>query len=486
MPVEHPTDPIGLPDLIITGATETWSRVVLTAERSGDVLCPHCGRDDGLLDPDPWSPVDLADTPIRGRPVTIRLVQWRYRCSPCHKFFIPTPASIQSSRRMTRRLIRYIENLSPRRTKRVIAQEVGVSKDRVDGVIAALAKRLAEHHRFPTPVVLGMDDIKMNKRAYTIFTDAETGRGVGFIEGATTNAIRDFMREHLDLGRVQVVVSDMGLANLAVTKRPGFRHIIHVADQWHVMKGCRKAMSKLVAHQLRKLDGAAKYAAEKRKMPAKRNRALMLAQQMRALRRQLLGKREYLSVSARTLFDDQALTDLLNRFHKISRAFWARISLARTYSAPDAAAARARLDQFYAYAAGRSIKAIMAKAVATVRDVEPLILNAARARMLLPDVRTAAFSTSSTERRNGKIRAAWRAGRGVTDLAYLRLLALYEPWFFDVDVVECGEPGCDAIEGPVSLIPGLVGQDRDGPVLPADAHRCRVHRSLQSASVRAA
>lgn len=485
MPVEQPTDPIGLPDIILTDVVETWSRVTMTGDGHGVTACPHCGKGDGLLDPTPWNSIDVADTPVRGRPVTITLLQWQHRCSPCRKSFIPTPASVHRGRRMTHRLIRHIEDRAPRQTKRVIAADVGVSKDQVASITAALAKRLADHHRFPTPVVLGVDDIKMNKQAYTLFTEAETGRGVGFIDGARVKGVERFMRQQLDLDRIQVVVSDLGWPTLAATKRKGFEHIIHVADQWHVMKGCRKAMSKLVARHLKKLDHAAAHA-EARGVPARQNRARHLAAQMRTHRRALLGKREYLRVSERTILDDQVLTDILKRFGRISRCFWARICLARTHSATDVVTARERLNRFYRIAGSRPVADLMAAAVKTIREHEELILNASRARARLPGVATAAFSTSSTERRNGIIRAAWRAGRGVTDPDYLRLLALYEPWRFDVDIVECGEPGCSAIEGPVSLVPGLSGQERDGAVLPAASFRCLAHRPLRSASVRAA
>jgi hypothetical protein len=55
-------------------------------------------------------------------------------------------------------------------------------------------------------------------------------------------------------------------------------------------------------------------------------------------------------------------------------------------------------------------------------------------------------TTGPTERRNGDIRATWRAGRGIYNLEYLSMRALYQPLMMHGEIVLCG--GCDAVMGP--------------------------------------
>lgn len=466
----------GLPGIIITSEHETYDRVRIEAE-PGIVLCPECRSADGLNDGEWARTVEIADTPSRGRPTKLIVKQRRYRCSPCAKSFIATVDGINNRREMTDRLIRYIENEAPRRPKKAIAEMVGVGPDRVDRLVSQLATNLARHHRFPTPEILAIDDIKLNGLVYHLFTDSETGYPVGLVEAGDGDALLKWATANLDASRVSVLVTDLGGAPLKLGRSASFAHVLHVADRWHLIRGCQKAMVRVIRQELAKLDLEAAELKKQCVLP-KSNEPARKATLVRSLRRELLGRRRgRRQVEDQTLYDERALAPILDgtTFPRIRSAFYTRIAFARVHRAPDQGAARDQLSRFYAAASHDSVRAEFAAVVQTIRSHEPYVFRYFDAVGRHPDVSPAAFTTSSTERRNGKLRKSWKAGRGVRSYPYLRLLALYEPWRFDVDIVRCAETGCVAIEGPVHLIPGLRGQNPDAAVLPRSAFRCRMH-----------
>lgn len=491
--------PLGLPSLTLLAERETWRRVRIEAEPA-DVICEKCGTATGLSDPQPWNPVTIADTPSRGRPTEIILTQWKYRCAPCRRGFVGQADDVDGQRRMTKRLIRYIEDQSMRRPRSAIAKEVGISVDRVKALSNELADRLARHHRFPTPRVLGMDDLKLGKKIYTIFVDAETGQAVGLVPSGKAEQVEQWARANLDRERVRVLVSDLGGTNLAMTcaspastgKRalradpapPVFPNAMHVADRWHLLQACQKGMSKVIAQELRLLDdeaAALKASGVKKRLNEPRRKARTL----RNLRPDLLGRRRRIPPAEQGMFDAQLLLPTLEQHERLGRAFWARIELAKVHRCSTSAAARAQLQRFYAAAEHASIADEMRKAVGRIRRNEESLINYFEAQARYPDVAASALTTSSTERRNGSVRSSWRGGRGVRRFNYLRMLALYGPLHLDVDIVECGNASCCNIEGPTRDAPGLIGQDPDHQLAARHALICG-SCSATSASVRAA
>lgn len=477
---------LGLPGLVILGERETWDRVYFKAE-VGSVVCGKCGQGDRLGDPDQHIPVSINDTPARGRPVLISIDQYKYRCRRCARTFVGMAQEIDTRRQMTRRLIRYIEDNVMRRPRTDIAQEVGIEVDRVKAIALALANRLL-HHRFPTPRVLGIDDIRMNGKTYTIFTDSERGHAIGLIETAKRPDIERWTIENLDCNRIAVVASDLA-STIAEAVRPALPDAIHVVDRWHVQQACHKAMSTVIGQTVDSLEAQSRRL-KNAGVNAGANLPRKQAKAIRKVRADLLGRGKGTAVDQADLFESQRLNPILADHERIAHAFRARIALAKVYQCGDAASAREQLAQFYALAEHPSIVGEMRGTVKRIRRHQLLILNYFGARVRFPDIPTAALTTSSTENRNGKLRKSWKAGRGVTNASYLRMLALYQPWRLDRDILLCsgiveGKP-CRNVEGPVPLVTGLHGQDPDQPVTSPAEQRCTSCRALSSATVQVA
>lgn len=464
---------MGLPGLRVLDEFETWERVYFDAEVA-EVLCGKCGNKSGLRERRQWNSIVINDTPARGCPTEIELQQYKYRCTPCARTFVGGAPEIDTRQKMTRRLIRYIQDSVMHRPRSAIAREVGIEPDRVKGIALKLADRLSGH-KFPTPRVLGIDDIRMNGEVYTIFTDSERGHAIGLIKTARLSNIAKWVRVNIDCPSVDIVVSDLAAAIAGAVKLV-LPDAVHVVDRWHVQRACQKAVSAVITKTLVQLDKDADVL-EAQGVKSRYNAPGKEAATIRDLRPALLGFQQRKPAAEKTLLDDRLLDPVLAHHPVLSRAVRARLELVKVYSARDDASARQQIARFYAAAKHAAIAAEMRGILNRVKRHEGLILNYFGAQDRFPEVAKAALTTSSTENRNGKLRRSWRAGRGVRNFNYLRMLALYEPWRLDRDILLCGgSPAgspCQNTEGPVTLVPGLVGQDPDRPMKLPPPWRCQ-------------
>ena len=168
---------LGLPGLKTIDVVETNKGLTCTLELVGDLPdCPDCGSDrrrvHGPLTYRAW------DTPMRGKPTRLVIKRPRYRCR-CGATFAKTgdvgiDAEFPS---MTTRLVQYIQGAVLRRPNTVVAAETGVSSTNVGKIAGALAEKLY-HHKFPTPEVLAIDDIRIRRKLFTVVTDGQTGKAM--------------------------------------------------------------------------------------------------------------------------------------------------------------------------------------------------------------------------------------------------------------------------------------------------------------------
>lgn len=94
--------------------------------------CPQCGAADAVGFG--RRSRDVADLPLRGRPVRLAVTTRRYRCVCGHAFYEVLP-EIDPKRRMTLRLKRWIEDEVRTRGAREIAAETGLSEGTVRLVV---------------------------------------------------------------------------------------------------------------------------------------------------------------------------------------------------------------------------------------------------------------------------------------------------------------------------------------------------------------
>ena len=142
------------------------------------------------------------------------------------------------------------------------------------------------------------------------------------------------------------------------------------------------------------------------------------------------------------------IAPVLKKHPTVGKAFWAKMRLHMVYAQTSRASADAQIDRFIARASAKAIAAQMKIIVERVKTHRSLILN--YFSVLSPDSkgRLTAPTTGPTERRNGIIKAAWKAGRGLHRHKVFSMRALYEPWLLDVDIGVCSQKDCRVVDGP--------------------------------------
>lgn len=458
---------LGLPNLSVIDVVETLESTTCTLELAGDP--PACsGCDEGRLRRYGSLFSRVWDTPIRGKPMRLVIQRPRYRCRCGATYAQPGATGIDDTYpSMTTRLVRHIQNAVLRRPVTVVATETGVSRTNVRLIAVALAKRLYADHRFPTPEVLAIDDLRIRKKLFTVATDGRTGRPVALVEGGSEKAInKELYRRQIDPSKVKIVVSDMGGSNIAVFKSMFKQHgALHVADKWHVLKGVQEALSlvinKRIDHLRRRRAWCEKIMKKRGRGPSKLIDAktyLHVCQdridQLKGAKKDLMGARITQSAQRQLSFSANVMViaPALKRHPTVGKAFWAKMRLHMVYAQTTWIDADAQINRFIKRASSKSIARQMKIIIERVRTHREIILN--YFSVLAPNAKgvLGAPTTGPTERRNGNIKTAWKAGRGLHNIQTFSMRALYEPWLLDVDIGVCSGTGatgpCTKVDGP--------------------------------------
>lgn len=442
--LKHEDHYLGIKGLRVDGVVETYDAVtcavrVLPGKRPS---CQECD-DDALPRVHDYIQLQVADTPSRGRKTVLVLEVPRYRHRCGATIDARRPAFLHPELPATRRLVRYAEGQTFRRPVLDIAREIGLPEPEIRKLAISLARRLRNYHRFPTPEVLAIDDLRIKRRLYTVVTDGTSGRAIALVEGGAYEDIeQELRRRGLEYDRVRCIVSDMGGSNNKVVRRlfKG-KPAVHVADKWHILRYAHKALSRVISQEIDKLEKPPKGT-----LPNDAKTMKAEAATIRAARRQLMGARLKDPDERQGALKLDKVGPVL-RNQRISCAFWSKIRLHQAYAA-DTREDAIRLGILFAHRARNpAIVEEMKPTLAHIRRYRHPILRYWQARRA--DGSLLRPSTGPAERRNGSIRKIWRSAHGFKTHALFELRALYEPWQLDVDIIICAEPRCMAVDGPI-------------------------------------
>jgi len=232
-----------LDDLFLTPT----AAVALLVSTAATAVCPSCGTASDRLHSRYRRTV--ADLPGHGRPLALRLVVRRFRCSqadcPQSIFCERLPGLLDAHARSTSRLTE---------AHRAIGFALG----------GEAGHRLAEHLDMPTsadtllrrvkdapdepappPRYVGIDDwaLRRGQRYGTILIDLERGRVLDLLPGRDGEALKAWLKEHPG---VEVITRDRWAAftQAAAEAAPQAKQ---VADRWHLLKNLREAVERLLA-----------------------------------------------------------------------------------------------------------------------------------------------------------------------------------------------------------------------------------------------
>lgn len=425
---------LGLKGLVTAGPViETASMLTIPVESAIPAVCANCPGAGQTTNGRDKSPLIIADTPMWGRPVQLVQPRRKLKCKRCGSFLYRRCLDFHPKRAMTLRLMRYVENAVTKRNIADVAREVALTEKQVWTIATEFAARLKANHRFPQPDVVAMDGIKCNDTRFQIISDGRTGRALAINKTWEADKAWSALRDAVDVTQVRVFVTDMHLTNksLAKTLREKTRRgSLHVADRFHVIHTCNKAVSRIINVQVNQLRGKNKATA---------------ASELLALKAKIEGKRTPQEKLTQIEFDFDNPPSLAG-YPTVQLAHRARMQLGRIYKSADRETARRRLHEFDRLASHPDIVERFKPVLSYLRDHEGQVLNYFDALEVRGDGELVGFDTSKAERRNSDIKQIWRATRGEgSDL--FRLRVLYHPYTFGTHIIE---HGCGHFEGPLA------------------------------------
>lgn len=183
----------------------------------------------------------IMDLPAHGKRVGIDLNRKRYRCQNCESTFLQDLPDVDDRSQMTRRLARYIEEQSVRRTFTSIADEVGMDEKTVRNLFRAYVERLDAEVVFETPERMGMDEVHLLKKSRAVFTNLTEATIIAVLAERTKKAVLAHLKTIPDREKVKVVTMDMWKP-YADSVREVMPTAAIVVDKFHVVRMASVAM----------------------------------------------------------------------------------------------------------------------------------------------------------------------------------------------------------------------------------------------------
>jgi transposase len=216
-------DFLGLPDCVSVRQDQLEHVLLVHAFYNPPIpeKCPTC---DGGWEPKPKRKFldPFGDIPRGNNPVVVVLVALGYVCKECKKYLDFEIPWCHASRHMTFRLEDYIlERAATLVTFDQIALDTFQDRSTVKDIFMEAFLALESERGKALPRVLGIDEVFVHRKYYTILVDVETGNAVDLLPGLRHEIIKPRFEQAGNKEKVEYVLQDFSLTfRSATTQSP--------------------------------------------------------------------------------------------------------------------------------------------------------------------------------------------------------------------------------------------------------------------------
>jgi len=236
-------DILRLPSLAVDQVEEDEHGYYITAAAVNRMAsCPECGRKS--LKKNGTRPQLFNDCPIHGKQVILNIVRGRYLCKACGKTSHEEIADLSKSRRMTKRLVSYVQKKAISHTFADVASETGINEKTVRNIFNDYVPLLEKQHKPETPRWMGIDEIHIIRKPRGIITNVEQRTVVDVLPNRNKALIKTYFKNMKHRHRIRYVAMDMW---------PPYRDAVRdmlpqatvIVDKFHVVRMANLAMEKV-------------------------------------------------------------------------------------------------------------------------------------------------------------------------------------------------------------------------------------------------
>jgi transposase len=206
--------------------------------------CPRCHRMFAKLYRHGTREQLLMDLPSHGKRVGIVLTRFRYRCQECGQTFLQPLPDVDDHSQMTRRLVRYIEEQSVRRTFTSVAGDVGVDEKTVRNLFRAYVAGLDQKTIFETPDRMGIDEVHLLRKPRCVLTNLTQRTIFGVLPDRNKKTVIAHLKSLGKPETVRVVTMDMWRPYYDACKDV-FPAAALIVDKFHVVRMANQSLEQI-------------------------------------------------------------------------------------------------------------------------------------------------------------------------------------------------------------------------------------------------
>lgn len=208
-------------------------------------VCIFCGTI-GQLRPYGARAQRFMDLPVHAKRTGILVERRRLDCQSCGRIFIEPLPEMDEKRRMTKRLLQFIQSESLRRTFTDVADRCGLDEKTVRLIFKEYTAELAKTYKFETPAILGIDELHLIGKPRCVLTNVEYRTIIDLLEKRDQQTVQTYLSKLKDGHKIEVVTMDMWRPYRQAVEAT-LKNAVVVVDKFHIVR-----MANVALEQVRK------------------------------------------------------------------------------------------------------------------------------------------------------------------------------------------------------------------------------------------